>query len=304
MRGRKILFAYIVAALLYIALTFIILPPDANTMQRYSLSVTQVRLLNAALVVPLMFIWAAAFYGYAKLRRYSDTIKTSAEGRSVSLITNGIMIQAFGLPITSIVNKVLRYVGQQHDALLTPFTIATNYVSLLFPLVAFVLIGIGANGLTSIRKQRTARLSVHAMIILFALLSVTYTYFVIHFAFSGDPSAGSIYQMPLWLVLVTLVVPYIYTWFIGVLAAYEMFAYNAKLKGIIYRKSWSRVSIGLGIVILSQVLVQCFTTLTRQLTQLHVGTIFGLAYGLLLIMAVGYIILALGMKKLQRIEEI
>lgn len=273
-------------------------------MQRYNLSETQVQLLNLTIVLPLMFIWAAAFYGYAKLRRYSDTIKSTPEGKSVALITNGIMIQALGLPITSIVNKVLRYVGQQHDALLTPFTISTNYVSMLFPLIAFVLIGIGANGLTSLRKQRTSRFGIHAMVVLFAFLSVTYTYFVVHFAFSGDPRAGSIYQMPLWLVLISLVVPYIYTWFIGVLAAYEMFAYNAKLKGVIYRKSWSRVSVGLGIVIFAQVLVQCLTNLTRQLTQLNVATIFGLVYGLFFVMAAGYIILALGMKKLQRIEEV
>jgi hypothetical protein len=110
--------------------------------------------------------------------------------------------------------------------------------------------------------------------------------------------------MPLWLVLGTLVIPYTYTWFVGMLAAYEMFVYNSVLKGVIYRKSWSMVSYGLCIIILSQVVVQYLTTLTRQLARLHILSVIEVVYGLLFLMAAGYIVLAYGLKKLQKIEEV
>jgi hypothetical protein len=148
------------------------------------------------------------------------------------------------------------------------------------------------------------RQGVHFMLVLFALVCVGYTSLVVHFAFSGDLGAGSIYKMPLSLALLTLIVPYIYTWFVGMMAAYEMLVYNAALKGVLYRKSWSMVSVGLGLIILSQITIQCVTTLTRQLSQLHIASILQIVYSLLFLMAAGYIVLAIGVRKLQRIEEV
>lgn len=303
LRGRTVLYAYLVAVVVYLGVTFL-LPVDMQNAARYNLSATSLRLLSATVVVPLMLIWGAAFYGYAKLRRYSDTIKSSAEGQAVATTANGVMVLAVGLPITSIINKLLKFIGQSHTNLATGFTISTNYVSLLFPLIAFFLISVGVGRLTKLKNKRLPRRGVHSILILFSFISVGYVSLLVHFAFSAVQGAGSVYKMPLWLVLTTLAVPYIYTWFVGIMAAYEMLVYNATLKGVIYRKSWSLVSVGLGLIITSQIVVQCTTSLSRQLSQLHIASLISIVYGLLFLMAAGYIVLAYGIRKLQRIEEV
>ncbi len=198
----------------------------------------------------------------------------------------------------------MRYAARLDDSLLAATTIATNYANLIFPLVAFILISAGTRSLIEIRKQRFPRYASHALIAIFAVISVGYSYFVLHYAFSDDANIDSVYKMPLWLVLMTLVVPYIYMWFIGFIAAYEMYLYNTAVKGVLYRKSWSVLSVGLSVVIIAQIVVQYLTTITPQLNRLSITAILLVVYALLLLMSVGYILIAFGAKKLQKIEEV
>lgn len=302
MRGSSPLYVFGALILTYLALS-LLLPPDPESLARYDLTVSALRMLNLAIVVPLAIIWSIIFYGYLKLRRYSQLIESSPEGGPVAWIARGVMVLVYSLPVTSIVSQLMKYIGRD-DTVTAATTVVTNYVTLLFPLVAFVLIGIGARGLTDMSKQRISRLGAHLIIILFALAGVSYSYFVLHFAFSNHAGAEQVYAMPLWLVLTTLVVPYLYTWYVGIVAAYEMYVYNKAVKGVLYRRGWSMLSVGLGAIIVTLIVIQFLTTLTVQLNSLSLSAILLLVYGLLLLMAIGYVMVAYGAKQLQKIEEV
>jgi sulfite exporter TauE/SafE len=97
--------------------------------------------------------------------------------------------------------------------------------------------------------------------------------------------------------------PYIYTWFIGLLAAYEIYLYAFKTPGIIYRRALKLLALGLGWTIAVSVLSQYITTLTK-VRLLKINALLILVYSLLILLAVGYLLVAWGAKKLQRIEEV
>jgi len=300
-RGKQ-LYVFCGLVLTYFILTFL-LPPNPDALQRYGLTTGQLRALNITVVLPLAAIWTSAYFGYAKLRSYCRLIAESREGAPVVTIANGLMVLSYGLPLTAIITQLLRYAAQLDPSVKGAAAIVTNYVTLLVPLVAFVLISFGARGLTDLNRQRPSRAIAHMFIILFALLGVGYTYFVLHFAFAKGGTAEH-YAMPLWLVLLTLVVPYLYAWYLGLVAAFEMYLYHTGLKGVLYRRGWRLFSIGLGAVIVTQIVLQYLTTLSAQLNKLSLTAIMLVVYGLLILMAIGYILVASGAKKLQKIEEV
>jgi hypothetical protein len=105
-------------------------------------------------------------------------------------------------------------------------------------------------------------------------------------------------------VLLTIVVPYIYSWYLGLLAAYELHIYTKKVKGIIFRKSWNTVAFGIVWIIISSIMLQYFATVSAKLNDFSLQTVMLLIYSLLPIIAVGYVLVAIGAKRLTKIEVV
>jgi hypothetical protein len=112
-----------------------------------------------------------------------------------------------------------------------------------------------------------------------------------------------VYHMSPELVMLTLGIPYIYTWFLGLFAVAELFAYSRKVVGVVYRRGWNWLIAGLVSIITVSILIQYLTTLSTWLTSLSLGGILLLLFALLLLLAAAYIVLALGTQKLMKIEE-
>lgn len=144
--NRKVYYAYAAFVVLYFAITFLT-PPDPTVFHKYHLTNVSLRLLSLTVAVPLVGIWLAAFYGFAKLRGYAQPIKGSKDGRQVAKITTGIMILALGLPISAIIAGGLALLVRHHMITIAASTIINNYVALLFPLAAFVMVSRGTRGL-------------------------------------------------------------------------------------------------------------------------------------------------------------
>ena len=230
-------------------------------------------------------------------------ISAAAEAKAVRLIAGGLMILALGQPLQYTLSGVLRYMGRQNPALEAAAVISINYLYLAIALAAFICINYGARSLVDLKKVHVPPLAVHAHILGLAVLSISYTYFVLRFGFPNGNVSES-YRMPVGLVLATLVLPYIYTWSIGLHAAYLMYLYNTKLKGVIYRRGWLLMSLGLSAIIAASFLLQYLTSLTTQINRLSIMAVLLLVYGLLIVMAVGYVLVAIGAKRLKKIEEV
>ncbi|HXR50316.1 MAG TPA: hypothetical protein VN778_04800 [Verrucomicrobiae bacterium] len=292
------MYSYIALLALYAG--FRLLPaPSPATLLLYHVSSTELRFIELTIILLSAGIWYAGFYGYDRLDTYTKYIKNDKDGQQVAWLTKGIFVLVMWLPVSSVISSVLQYIAMRHLGLLTAVTIIDNYISLLFPLVGFALIGVGARGLSTLVKRRFTYPAANILVIILIYIGLIYYHLV-----ASTYHRSSIYHMSVWLILVTLVAPYMYMWYIGLTAAYEIYHYQKKVAGIVYRSSWNLLALGLGWLIVTSIGLQYLTTLSARLTKLSIYWILAIVYTLLIVLSIGFVLIALGAKKLQKIEEV
>jgi hypothetical protein len=177
-------------------------------------------------------------------------------------------------------------------------TIIDNYLSLILPLAAFIFIGLGAHGLRLMVRQYISFYIINALALLVFYIGVVYQHLVIVTA-----NRNSVYHLPFWLILLTIIVPYIFMWFVGLVAAYSLYSYSQKVKGIVYKKSWNFVGTGIGWLILTSMGLQYLTSLVAHLAHLSIYWALAIVYSILIVVSVGFVLIAIGAKGLRAIEE-
>ncbi|HUB93831.1 MAG TPA: hypothetical protein VMB52_04990 [Verrucomicrobiae bacterium] len=296
---QKALWAYLVFVALYGCGT-LLLPPPKATLRMYHLSVLHLRLLDLSVIVLYAAIWWCAIYGFYSLSTYTKLIRKSKDGIALAKITTGIGFIAFWLPVSSTFSTYTDYIAQNHHSLAVPMNIAHNYLSLLLPLIGFVFISMGARTLSEIMKQRPSFKALHIMSLAIILVGVIYA----HLVSTTHNRLNSVYSMSITYILITLVVPYIYMWFVGMLAVYEIYNYRAKISGAIYRQGWHMLAVGLGAIVTMSIIIQYLTTISEKLTRLSLNGLLLIVYVLLILLAVGYVCIAVGARNLKKIEEV
>lgn len=294
----KIFYWYATFLATYTAI--VLLPaPNKETLHRYHLSPTGLRLLDLTIIIPEAIIWFIAFYGYQKLHVYSQGIKQESEGKHINKLSLGLFFLSIGSPITAIISGILAIIALHHPGFTASSTIINNYVNVVFPLIAFICISIGARGLSDVAKTRPRLPLINLVILLVIILGVVFCSLIV----LDHKELRGIYHMSPQLVMLTLAVPYMYIWFLGLQSSAELLEYSRKLVGVVYRKAWNMFIAGLVAIISVSILLQYLTTLSTWLTSLSLNWVLVLLYTLLILLSGAYIVVALGVKKLTAIEE-
>jgi hypothetical protein len=283
---------------MYSALVLIPKPSPA-ILKQYHITAGRLRILDITIIILLAAIWYAGFYGYAKFRNYADIIRNTKDGEHVDKLSKGLLLLVLWLPVSSIVSSALNYLGLRHPSSLHNVTIVNHYVGIVFPLAAYIFIALGARGLSQLARQRPSFLTTNILSLVLVYIYVIYIRLV-----ASTQHRGLVYQLPIWLILLTIVAPYIYMWSIGALAAYELFLYSRKSPGLVYRKSWRLLALGFGWLIVTSIAFQYLTTLTARMQHLSLYSLLGIVYALLAVLSAGFVLIALGTRKLQKIEEV
>ncbi len=299
---------FLILAAIYLILTFAI-PPDASVLTRYSLTANEARALSLTVVLPVIGIWFVAFYGFVQFQKYADVISDTKDGKHLMKLSRGLMYLAISLPITSILSTALNYIAATRQDLTAKTVIVTNYVTLLFFLVAFYAIYIGAAGLYATVKKKTAPYSIGELLIgfVFVIFSTLYMYAALTSPIRRVPNAAAAkatYYLSDPLLVVTILIPYLFVWFFGIGAAYYIQQYRLRVKGTIYRQSLGYLSSGLLAVIISLIVIRFLNSWASHLGSLSLKILLFVLYLLLLLIAVGYGLIAIGAKKLKKIEEV
>ncbi len=294
----KLFYCYVAFVLIYSAVT-LLPPPLPATLIRYHISADRLRILDITIILILAAIWFVGFYGYAKLRAYSELIRKTKDGKQIAKLVTGLLFLVLWLPVTSVSSAILNYFVVKHPGVRDGVVIVNNYVNLLFPLIGFAYISNGARGLSELVKQRPSQRAANLLAIFLIYIGLADYHLV-----ASTPGRADIYHMSFWLITTTLVAPYICMWFIGLLAAYEIFSYRLKAPGIVYRDCWRFLALGLWWLIIVSIGFQYLTTVASRLDQLSIYWILGIIYSLLLILSVGFVLIAAGCRKLQRMEEV
>lgn len=287
---------------LYMLLT-IILPSDPATLQRYDMTHERAQLLKLAISIPLTLIWLAAFHGITKLQEYTDSINESKEGPWFSWLSRGLSVLVLGLPIVAAMGSYISYIRYTNPDLLPGFTILRNYISLLFAMVAFLMIAKGAEGLMRTLKSKDIKASPRLGLIGAITLSSLYTWPLASQPHGANDETGSFF-LPNVLILFTLVIPYVFVWCKGLIAAYHIYVYKNRVKGRIYKKGLSSLAQGITAIIVLSLFLQFLTTVSPRLRFLSLKPVILLIYTIIALTAVGYGLIAKGSRKLKQIEEV
>lgn len=297
----KVFISYLLFVLVFTLITLIPTPP-ALTLHKYHLHPTGARLLDFTLIAPTFVMWFAAFYGYDKLHRYSQLIKKNQDGKQVSRLAYGLLVLAIGLPLESTISSVLKLIAQSHPSVAGLAIAVPHYIDVIYILIAFLFISSGIRGLSDLSRSRPSVIVRHSVVLVVIFSGVIFCNLIAR-AHDHHTLPAS-YNLSYSLVMLTLAVPYMYIWFLGLSSIAEMYEYSKHVVGVVYRKGWNRLAFGLGSIILLNILLQYLSTLYGWLNDLSLAGLLTLLYVLLFLLAGGFIVLALGARDLMKIEEV
>lgn len=214
-------------------------------------------------------------------------------------ITQGMFFIAIWLPVSSVVPAITRYIVDEGMTPIPWITIMEHYINLFLPLIGFVLIGFGAWGLTKTFRIRTSYAALNVMGIITIYVSLIYYHLIV-----SARERMVIYHLSIWLLLLTFIAPYVFMWGTGLTAVYILYLYQLKVKGIVYRKALQLLTLGLGWLVIMSIVFQFLTTLSFRLRGLSIYWILFIIYSALLVLSAGFVLIALGTRKLRKIEEV
>ncbi|MEO8105193.1 MAG: hypothetical protein ABI602_02550 [Candidatus Saccharibacteria bacterium] len=295
---------YILLSAIYLLLA-VALPGNTQASRIYHLTIPQYHLLQFMVILPLMLLAFSAFYGYAKLQNYANSIEQTPEGKDFDLLALGCKWLAWGLLIPAIITIILSSIANAHPGFAGTSLIISNYVSLLVAIVAFGFISTGSHGLLSRTKKRLSALNLKMLIIAFVLIGVIYCFLTFRQLVGNSiGSTNNPYALPLWLMFLTIIIPYLYAWIVGLLAAYEIILFSKLSRGVLYRHALQQVASGLSIVIASSVALQYLSAAVPRNEHLSLNSSLAATYAIRLGAAVGYILIARGAMRMKKIEEV
>jgi len=297
--------AYTILAVLF-AIFIFALPANRLATQAYHVTSFQYRVVLFSVALPSILVWFAAFWGYAKLRQYAAHLQAAAEGEYYMALARGCTWLAWSLPVTAIVTLAANAAMGPDTHLHPAAVVISNYVKLIPPLIAFTLIGNAARGLVQHSRIKLGLMGTRLIMLLFVLIGVLYCYLVFrHMDLTmGLGNSHNLYFMPVWLVVVTIAVPYLYAWFVGLLAAYEISLFSQKVHGVLYRRALRMLAGGLVLVLGSSMVVQYISGLQVGQGYLVLDsrllflTIFRILNG------IGFLLIAFGADQLKKLEDL
>ncbi len=295
-----------ILALAYIALIFW-MPTSSDALTRYDLAPLEARNLRLSIILPYIAIWFIACFGSVRLKNYSQAINKSRHGQSLSTIANGLFVLALGLPLRAIGNRLMSFVQDTQPQLAATSTIVFNYIDIIVGLVAVWLIYNGARSLLSIVDGKAKATPAYVVMIGMTLIGTSYVYLTFTNPVRQFPAAAgerAAYYLPDYLLLFTVVIPYLLIWYMGLYAAYFINLYKKSVQGIVYRKALTYFVSGVVFIVLSRATVRYMLSLNTIVEAWTLQYLLAIIYCLLVFIAIGYGFIAKGSEKLKKIEEV
>ncbi len=293
---------YCLALMALYLLISLLIPLSRETREAYNLSLTQAHIISFITILPLFGIWFVAFYAYGQLQKYATAIAQAREGKAFAKIADGVMILSWGLVIQSFASLVLGWVADQSDSFSSVAIVLQNYVTLLFPLIAFILISTGTQYLLRNKNVYRSLSASRLLVFTFAVTATIYSFLVFRLRQNAE---SDVYHLPLFLLITTLVIPYLFAWFSGMIAAFDITMHARITKGVLYKRSLNLLASGLIVIIVAFILIQYLNSVfMSRLGDFSINAVLLVDYILLLLLAMGYVILVGGVRGLQKIEEV
>jgi hypothetical protein len=301
-RRRYYYTALTICSLIYISGT-LIAPISSN---RFNLTPAKTHLLQVCIALPIILIWLAALYGAERLKTYSEVIKNYPDGKAMGTLAAGLTILVASIVINGLVS-ILRPWALR-DGWLPAFTIINNYLSIIIPLIGFWIMYRGSTQLlktTKVVRKYTARWIPISIVL--AAIAAVYLLVIMNYDYRNatpDPTKYSSFYLPDWLIVISLVIPYLVAWGLGIKAALNVAAYRQEVKGTIYKNALKWLVAGVLLVVAFAVSLQLLIAFSTYFSKAGLAAILAIVYLIIIFYAVGYLVIASGARKLNAIEKV
>ena len=290
----------------YIVLSLVI-PPDNSALLKYDLSTAEAQLLKLTVTLPVVAIWFVAYYGYYKFSRYVSLLPQSAEKAPFRKLQRGLLILVLWLPVTSVISSLFSLFYTQNQDLTPSLIILTNYINIAILLYAFYYLAKGSRELAATAKKAGSWAWKSVAMIVMVIAGLVFVIITLADPYRRNPvdeGLTTAYFLPDWLLASTVIFPYLLIFYLGYQAATCIHTYKEQVNGVIYRSALKHIANGIGVVIISILAIRYFMALGTALNDANLRGILTTLYGLVIIIAIGFLLIARGAKKLQKIEEI
>ncbi len=301
---NKSIISCVILIIIYILLLWV-LPKQSRDILGQVENELNYKLILFLVAIPIMSVWLIAFWGYSQLYIFSNKIKNSSEGEYYNGLSKGIAWLAWSLPVTAIINQILRYIEDYHTHHQSTYIIIGNYINLLLPLISFCIIGYYSNIFFYKKKIGLSQIWLRVLIVFYIIAGVIYCSLMLNkLNLVSLSSSKNIFYLPAWILVLTVLVPYIFGWYLGLSSSIKLIEYSSNMAGVIYRKYLTLLAIGLITVITGFFSVQFLSTLYPVRGTFDVSLVHMLNIVFKVVIGIGFIILAYGANKLKQIEEI
>ncbi|MDQ3089593.1 MAG: hypothetical protein M3Q24_00360 [bacterium] len=291
--------------ILYVGLT--LFAPYSITVNRHGLSLLQTNLLTSTFIIPYLFIWLAGLFAVLKLHFYTKLINNSPEHGGFKKLVWGMHSLVAVVIIPPFIELVAIYFPESPD-ILKIVTIVRNNVTVILYLISFFFFWRGSQ--TLLQKFALSNLK-HSYLkyILGALfiLASSYIWLVLDNPFrtsSNDPLVRPTYYLSDIKIFLTVIIPYLLVWLLGLFTIANFRVLIREIPGIIYHKAFRSFSNGLIIIISLVISLQFLTQATIFFRFVGLGFLLLIIYIIIFSIAASYIYLARGASELSEIEKI
>lgn len=302
---RKYYLLLLGLTVVYLALVFIT-PVDQAVLDKYHLSTLNARLLNMAILLPLVAIWTIAFYGFITMKRYAALIKNDEDGQGFQQLGHGLAILSIGMVLSSIATAIMSLITRHNLHLIPRGVIITNYITVFIALASYWYMYKGSQKLIGVApRNRDDYPFARLFGALYFIFGVIFAHAAVTNPQRSAPATAlthGLYYLPDWLILTTVVVPLIASWYIGMLAVSNIEHYRRRVNGVIYRSQLKFVALGISVIIIVSVGVQILTLFSKNTSEYSLSALLLLIFALLAVIASGFIMVAVGAKRLIQLE--
>lgn len=290
---------------IYVVLTLIAPPAQATT--RYGISLSQLNLLRLTILLPYLLIWIAILFSIIQYKKYSKIISSSPESGGFEQINRGLCM----LFAQNIASPFIGLVANHYPnsfKIQKAVTILRNDLTIVFYLAAFYFFWNATKiFFKTLLNKKEVKLSTYGISLGFvAFFGTALVWFIVHNGFrtlSADSLIKPTYYLNDISIFITIVIPYLIIWLLGILTLLNLRDLSKNVGGIIYRKSFDAVAKGLAIIVGLTISLQFLTQATTYFRNAPLRIVLLLVYLIFFGLSAGYIYFARGATNLTKIEK-
>lgn len=302
---KKPFFALFIVWVVYVLLSF--LAPEAESVNRYGLTLAQANLLRVTILLPLLFIWGTALSSILRFRRYTAQVDDSAEAEGFRKITRGLWMLLLVLLLPGFIGVISTYYPESFEVKKAS-VITRNYLTIALYLAGFWYFWKASTDLVKSIGLKTQKARSKAVLGVGLLGLVTaYAWFIFQNPFrtvSLDPTVIPTYFLSDPVIFFTIIIPYAIIWLLGSLAVINIWFYAREVPGVIYRDTFTWVAYGLTLTVVLLISLQFLSQANASLSHAALEVVLIIIYLLLFAIAASYLLIAKGARKLSKIEEV